>query len=324
MYNQIKAMAIYNSVIDCIGKTPTIRLQTIGKGLKTIIYVKLEMANPGGSIKDRIALKMIGAAEKANILKKESTIIEATAGNTGAALAQVASVKGYKCLFVVPDKMSNEKISLLKAYGAEVVVTKTAVAPGSPENYSVLAKKIASETPNSFMPSQFTNPNNPLAHYLTTAPEIWEDMKGKISVFVAGVGTGGTISGCGKYLKERKPNIKVVLADPKGSVLSGGDNSSWLIEGIGEDYFPETFDKSVVDDYVVVTDKESFLMARRLAREEGILAGGSSGTALAAAIKFAEKNNFKGNMVVMLPDTGRNYLSKCHSDSWMKEKGFIE
>ncbi len=316
-------MAICNSILEAIGKTPIIRLNRIGSDLHAAFFIKFEAANPSGSIKDRIALKMIEAAEKEGLLKRSSIIIEATAGNTGTGLAQVAAVKGYKCLFVVPDKMSDEKIALLRAYGAEVIVTKTAVAPDSPENYGVLAGKIASETPNSFVPSQFTNPNNPKTHYQSTGPEIWKDMKGDIAVFVAGVGTGGTISGCGRYLKELKKDIKVVLADPKGSLLTGGDGSPWLVEGIGEDYFPETYDRSIVDDFVTVTDKESFLMARRLAREEGIFAGGSSGTALAAALKYAEKSGCKGNIVVMIPDTGRNYLSKCHSDKWMKEKGFI-
>ncbi|PIR17212.1 MAG: hypothetical protein COV46_05130 [Deltaproteobacteria bacterium CG11_big_fil_rev_8_21_14_0_20_49_13] len=316
-------MAAHNSILESIGKTPIVRLNKIGKGLTAALFAKCEAANPGGSIKDRIALKMIEEAEKKGLLKRGSTIIEATAGNTGVALAQIAAVKGYKCLFVVPDKMSEEKVALLKAYGAKVVVTRSDVAPDSPENYSVLAVKIASKTNNSFMPSQFTNPSNPKTHYLTTGPETWRDMKGKISALVSGVGTGGTISGCGRYLKERDPKIKMILADPKGSLLSGGNGSPWLVEGVGEDYFPKTYKRSVVDDIVVVTDKESFLMARRLAREEGIFAGGSSGTALAAAVKYCKKNRVGGNVVIILPDTGRNYLSKCHSDEWMKKKGFL-
>lgn len=316
-------MAAHNSILESIGKTPIIRLNKIGKGLKAVLFAKYEVANPGGSIKDRIALKMIEEAEKKGLLKRGSTIIESTAGNTGVALAQVAAVKGYHCLFVVPDKMSEEKVALLKAYGAKVLVTRADVAPDSPKNYGVLARSIASKTKNSFMPGQFANPNNPKAHYQTTGPEIWRSMRGKIAALVSGVGTGGTISGCGRYLKERDPKIKIVLADPKGSLLSGGNGSPWLVEGIGEDYFPKTYERSVVDDIIVVTDKESFVMARRLVREEGIFAGGSSGTAMAAAVKYCKKIGARGNIVIILPDTGRNYLSKCHSDEWMKKKGFL-
>lgn len=316
-------MAKYSTILESIGRTPMIRLNKIGSDLPADLLIKCEISNPGGSVKDRIALQMIESAEKEGKLKKGFTIIEATAGNTGAALAQVAAVKGYKCIFVVPDKMSSEKILLLEAYGAKVVVTKTAVPPDSPENYNVLAKHIADETPNSFIPSQFTNKNNPLAHYLATGGEIWDDTSGMVSVIVAGVGTGGTISGCGKFLREKNPKIKIIVADPLGSVLSGGDGKGWLVEGIGEDFFPETFDKDIIDEYIRVTDKESFHYARMLAREEGILAGGSTGTALCAAIKYATKTGKKDTIVIVAPDTGRNYLSKCHSDKWMRENNFI-
>ncbi len=316
-------MPIYNSILESIGRTPLIKLGSIGAQLSAAFLVKNEAVNPGGSIKDRIALRMIESAEKEGLLHKGSTIIEATAGNTGLGLAQVAAAKGYKCIFVVPDKMSEEKISTLKAFGAEVLVTRTDVPPDSPLNYNVYANRLAGETPGSFIPSQFTNPENPKAHYLTTGPEIWNDAAGKIAAFVAGVGTGGTISGCGRYLKERNPQIKIIVADPVGSILSGGKGGSWLVEGIGEDFFPATFDKSVVDEYVTITDRESFVMARRLAREEGILAGGSAGTALAAAVKYVERTKIQGNIVVILPDTGRNYLSKCHSDEWMERKKLI-
>lgn len=317
-------MALISSILESVGRTPLIRLQRVGSSLDATFLVKYEAANPTGSIKDRIGLRMIEAAEKAGRIHPGDTIIEATAGNTGAGLAQVAAVKGYKCIFVVPDKMSAEKIDLLMAYGAEVIVTKTAVPPDSPENYNVMAQNIAKQTPNSFVPSQFTNPENPKAHYTTTGPEIWRDSSGKIDVLVCGVGTGGTVSGCGKYLREKNPKLKIVVADPPGSILSGGDGSSWLVEGIGEDFYPETFDKDLVDEYIQITDKEAFIAARELARKEGIFVGGSSGTAMAAALKFAKKTKKKMVIVAIFPDTGRNYLSKCHSDKWMKDHGFLD
>lgn len=316
-------MTIHNSVLETIGQTPLIKLQKIGADLPATFLVKFEAVNPGGSIKDRIGLRMIEAAEKSGKLKPGATIIEATAGNTGVGLAQAAAAKGYKCLFVMPDKMSQEKANLLKAYGATVVWTKTAVPPDHPEYYANLVKTIASETPNSFLSSQFTNQENPKTHYETTGPEIWEATGGKFGVFVAGVGTGGTISGCGRYFREKNPKIKVILADPPGSLLSNGDGSSWLVEGIGEDFFPETYDKNLVTEAIQVTDQEAFLMARRLTREEGLFVGGSSGTAMAAALKYATRTQTKETIVVILPDTGRNYLSKCFNDEWMKEKGFL-
>jgi cystathionine beta-synthase len=312
-----------NNILDAVGGTPLVRLNSITRGIKSVVYVKPEMLNPGGSVKDRIARAMIEAAEREGRLKPGGTIVEATAGNTGAGLALVAAIKGYRCIFVLPDKMSQEKINLLKAYGAEIVITPTSVPPDSPESYNGAADRLAREIPNSFRPNQFENPNNPRAHYLTTGPEIWQDSNGKVEVFVAGMGTGGTISGTAQFLKEKNPNILIVGADPQGSILSGDTPRSYKVEGIGEDFIPKTFNRQLVDEMVRVTDAESFLMARRLAREEGILAGGSSGTALAAALKFAQRLDKPGYIVVLLPDTGRNYIDKVFSDRWMMENGFL-
>lgn len=314
----------FTNILELIGKIPLIKLNRITKGIKSKIYVKAEFLNPGGSVKDRIGLKMIEAAEREGILKPGGTIIEATAGNTGVGLALVAVIKGYRCIFVMPDKMSHDKVNLLKAYGAEVVITPTSVAPDSPESYNGVADRLAKETPNSYRPNQFENPNNPLAHYLTTGPEIWEDSQGKVEVFVAGMGTGGTISGTSKYLKEKNPDIVIVGADPQGSILSGDSPKSYKVEGIGEDFIPKTFNRQIVDEMIRVTDKESFNTARRLAREEGLLVGGSSGTALAAALKYAERLEKPKYIVVLLPDTGRNYINKIFSDQWMQENGFWE
>ncbi len=275
-----------DNILQAVGDTPLVRLNRITGGIKSTIYVKPEMLNPGGSVKDRIAIAMIAAAEREGKLKPGGTIVEATAGNTGAGLAQVAALKGYRCIFVLPDKMSQEKINLLRAYGAEIVITPTSVPPDSPESYNGTADRLAREIPNSFRPAQFENPNNPRAHYLTTGPEIWEASGGKVEVFVAGMGTGGTISGTAQFLKEKNPKITIVGADPAGSILSGDTPNSYKVEGIGEDFIPKTFNRQLVDEMVRVTDEESFLTARRLAREEGILAGGSSGTALAAALKI--------------------------------------
>ena len=313
-----------DNILKAVGKTPLVRLNNITRGIKSVVYVKAEMLNPGGSVKDRIAIAMIAAAEREGKLKPGGTIIEATAGNTGAGLALVAAIKGYRCIFVLPDKMSQEKINLLRAYGAEIVITPTSVPPDSPESYNGTADRLAREIPNSFRPSQFENPNNPRAHYLTTGPEIWEDSAGKVEVFVAGMGTGGTISGTGQFLKEKNPNITIVGADPQGSILSGDAPKAYKVEGIGEDFIPKTFNRQLVDEMVRVTDEESFLTARRLAREEGILAGGSSGTALAAAIKFAYRLQKPKYIVVLLPDTGRNYIDKIYSDQWMMANGFLK
>jgi cystathionine beta-synthase len=317
-------MAQFNNVLDAIGHTPLVRLNNITEGINSEIYVKAEFLNPGGSVKDRIGLKMVEAAERDGTLKPGGTIIEATAGNTGIGLALVAAVKGYRCIFVMPDKMSQDKINLLKAYGAEVVITPTSVAADSPESYNGVADRLAKEIPNAYRPNQFENPNNPLAHYLTTGPEIWEDSEGRVEVFVAGMGTGGTISGTSKYLKEKNPDLIIVGADPQGSILSGDSPKSFMVEGIGEDFIPKTFNRQIVDDMVRVTDKESFNTARRLAREEGLLAGGSAGTALAAALKYAQRLQQPKYIVVLLPDTGRNYINRIYSDQWMQENGFWE
>lgn len=312
------------NILAGIGRTPLVKLNRITRDIESSIYVKPEFLNPGGSVKDRIGMAMIEAAERDGLLSPNGTIIEATAGNTGVGLALVAAIKGYRCIFVMPDKMSQDKISLLKAYGAEVVITPTSVPPDSPESYNGVADRLSREIPNAYRPNQFENPNNPQAHYLTTGPEIWDDSGGQVEVFVAGMGTGGTISGTGKYLKEKNPGIVVVGADPLGSILSGDSPKSYKVEGIGEDFIPKAFNRQIVDEMIRVSDKESFNMARRLAREEGLLAGGSSGTALAAALKYAQRLQRPKYIVVLLPDTGRNYINKIFSDAWMQENGFWE
>jgi len=299
----------YQNILETIGHTPLVKLNKLTRGITSTIYVKIESFNPGGSAKDRVGLKMIEAAEREGLLKPGGTIVEATAGNTGVGLAMVAAIKGYRCIFVMPDKMSMDKVNLLKAYGAEVVITPTSVAPDSPESYNGVADRLAKEIPGGYRPNQFTNPNNPLSHYLSTGPEIWEDSGGKIDVFVAGMGTGGTISGTAKYLKEKNPKITFVGADPEGSILSGDSPRSYKVEGIGEDFIPKTFNRQMVDEMVRVSDKDSFNTARRLAQEEGILAGGSSGTAVAAALKYAQRLETPQYIVVLLPDTGRNYIT---------------
>jgi cystathionine beta-synthase len=315
----------FNNCLETIGRTPLIRLNRVAEGLPCPIYGKFEFFNPGQSIKDRIGKAMIERAEREGLIKPGvSTIIEATAGNTGVGLAIAACVKGYRCIFVLPDKMSDEKTNLLKAYGAEVVMVPTNVPPDSPDSYGGVAKRLLNEISNAWRPDQFTNMSNPEIHYLTTGPEIWEQTQGRITCFVSGIGTGGTISGVGKYLKERNPNIKVVGADPEGSVLSGGTPGAWKVEGIGEDYVPKTFNSQVVDDWVRVSDKESFVMARKIARLEGLLIGGSCGTCAVAGIKYAERLTPNDLMVIIMPDTGRNYLSKLYNDDWMRENGYLE
>lgn len=317
-------MATFNNILESVGKTPLIKLNSISQEILSTIYCKVEYLNPGGSTKDRIALAMIEAAEKEGKLQPGGTIIEATAGNTGVGLALIAAIKKYRCIFVMPDKMSQEKINLLKAYGAEVVITPTSVPPDSPESFNGVAERLAKEIVGAYRPDQFANPNNPLAHYLTTGPEIWSDSNGKVDVFVAAMGTGGTISGVGKYLKEQNPNIVIVGADPEGSIFSGDTPKLYKVEGIGEDFIPKTFNRQVIDEMVRVSDKESFNIARRLAREEGLLVGGSCGTAVAGALKYAARLSEPKYIVVLLPDTGRNYINKIYSDAWMQENGFWE
>ena len=314
----------FKNILEGVGKTPLIRLNRVTKDISSEIFVKAEFLNPGGSVKDRIGLAMVEAAEREGILKPGGTIVEATAGNTGVGLALVAAIKNYRCIFVMPDKMSQDKVNLVKSYGAEVVITPTSVPPDSPESYNGVADRLAKEIPGAFRPNQFANPNNPLAHYLTTGPEIWEDSGGKVEVFVAAMGTGGTISGTSRYLKEKNPNILIVGADPEGSILSGDSPKSYKVEGIGEDFIPKTFNRQVVDEMIRVSDKESFNTGRRLAREEGLLVGGSSGTAVAAALKYARRLKKSKYIVALLPDTGRNYLTKMYSDAWMQENGFWE
>ena len=308
-----------DSILQSVGRTPLVQLRRMVEGVQAKIYAKVEACNPGGSVKDRVGVAMISEAERRGWLRPGGTIIEATAGNTGVGLAMAAAVKGYRCIFVLPDKMSNEKISLLKAYGAEVVITPTNVAPDSPDSYNGVADRLAREVPGAWRPNQFTNLANPEIHYRTTGPEIWEQTEGRVTVFVAGVGTGGTISGVARYLKERNPDIKIVAADPDGSVLSGGAPHSWKVEGIGEDFVPKTFNGQLVDDWIRVSDAESFHTARELARREGILVGGSSGTAVAAALRFARRLTGEHLVVALCADTGRNYMSKCFDENWLRE-----
>jgi cystathionine beta-synthase len=317
-------MRVIETFLDVVGNTPLVRLANVTRGVAPTILAKLEMLNPGGSVKDRIGLRMVEAAERAGVLRPGGTIVEPTSGNTGHGLAIAAAIKGYKCIFVMPDKMSQEKVALLRAYGAEVVITPTAVAPESPESYYRVADRLTEEIPGAFQPNQYFNAENPRAHYETTGPELWEQTDGQIDVLVAGVGTGGTISGAARYLKERNPEIMVVGADPEGSVFSGDEPRPYLVEGIGEDFWPKTFDPSVVDRYLRVSDRDSFLTARAITRQEGILVGGSSGTALFAALEVARELSADALMVVIFPDTGRNYLSKLYSDSWMLQYGFLD
>lgn len=305
------------SVLEAIGRTPLIALQRLAEGVPARVFVKLESANPGGSIKDRVGIAMVEEAERRGWLKTGGTIIEATAGNTGVGLALAAAVRGYRCIFVLPDKMSSEKIRLLKAYGAEIVVTPTAVPPDSPESYNGVADRLAREIPGAWRPNQFANLANPEIHFQTTGPEIWAQTKGQITAFVCGVGTGGTISGVGRYLKERNPEVRVIGADPEGSVLSGDSPKPWKVEGIGEDFVPKTLNGQVVDEWIRIGDAESFQTARALARREGLLVGGSSGTAVAAALRYARRLSQSDVVVALCPDTGRNYMSKFYDDEWL-------
>ncbi|MEO7006485.1 MAG: cystathionine beta-synthase [Terrimesophilobacter sp.] len=316
-------MKYANSVLDLIGNTPLVRLNRVTDSVTATVLVKVEYLNPGGSSKDRIAVKIIDAAEREGKLKPGGTIVEPTSGNTGIGLALVAQQRGYRCLFVLPDKVGEDKRSVLTAYGAEIVVTPTAVAPESPESYYSVSDRLAREIPGAFKPNQYSNMNGPLSHYETTGPEIWRDTDAKLTHFVAGVGTGGTISGTGRYLKEVSNGaVRVIGADPEGSVYSGGTGRPYLIEGVGEDFWPTAYDPSVVDEIIASSDAEAFDMTLRLAREEGLLVGGSSGMAVASALKAARHLTADDVMVVLLPDSGRGYLGKIFNENWMRSYGF--
>ncbi len=317
-------MQVLDSFLDAMGNTPLVRLHTVTRGLRPAVLAKLEMLNPGGSVKDRIGIRMIQAAERDGLLRPGGTIVEPTSGNTGHGLAIAAAIHGYRCIFVMPDKMSQEKISLLRAYGAEVVITPTSVPRGSPESYYSVADRLAAEIPGAFQPNQYFNAENPRTHEETTGPEIWEQTDGGVTVFVAGVGTGGTITGVGRYLKRMNPGVVVVGADTEGSVFTGDEPRPYLTEGIGEDFWPDTLDPTIVDRWVRVADREAFLMARAVTRQEGILVGGSGGSAVVAALTVARDLGPDATIVVLLPDTGRNYLSKVFSDGWMRQYGFLE
>lgn len=324
-------MRYFDSILDTIGNTPLVKLPKVMADARCLVLAKLELSNPGGSVKDRIAQAMISDAEKKGLLRPGGTVIEPTSGNTGLGLAIVAAIRGYRAVFTIPDKMSREKIDLLKALGARVVVTPTAVPPDHPESYYRVAERIHHETPNSILPNQYANQANPLAHYESTGPEIWRDTDGKVTHFVCGMGTGGTISGVGKSLKEKNPDVRVIGVDPLGSVLKDffytkhvAKAHTYKIEGIGEDFVPESTWFEYIDDVVKVGDKEAYLMTRRLAREEGILAGSSSGAAVVAARRIAEDLGPDAVLVVLLPDTGERYLSKAHSEEWLKEQGYLE
>lgn len=324
-------MHYYENILGLVGRTPLVKLNRLTRGIKATVLAKMENLNPGYSVKDRIGVAMIEAAEREGILKPGGTIVEATSGNTGIGLAIAAAVKGYKCIFVMTDKSSVEKSRYLKALGADVVITPVSAKPGTPDHYVSTAKRIASETPNSFYPDQYSHPANPEAHYRTTGPEVWEQTEGKVTHFVAGLGTGGTISGTGRYLKEKDPNIRIIGADPLGSIFKTYKETGklieatpYLVEGIGQEVVPVNVHIKYVDEVINVTDRESFEMSRQLGRLEGLFCGGSTGTNLAAALRVAREASDDAVIVFIVCDTGEHYLSKHHSDEWMKEKRLLE
>jgi cystathionine beta-synthase len=320
----LRTVEVYDSVVDLIGHTPLVRLKSVAAGVPATVLAKVEYVNPGGSVKDRIALRMIEDAEQSGALQPGGTIVEPTSGNTGIGLALVAQQRGYACVFVCPDKVSGDKINVLRAYGAEVVVCPTAVPPEHPESYYSVSDRLARERPGGWKPDQYSNPANPRSHYETTGPEIWQQTDERITHFVAGVGTGGTVSGTGRYLKEVSGGrVKVIGADPAGSVYSGGSGRPYLVEGVGEDFWPANYDRTVCDEIIPVSDADSFVMTRRLAREDGLLVGGSCGMAVVAALSVAAAASADDVVVVLLPDSGRGYLSKIFNDDWMADYGFL-
>ena len=335
MLNPSESLGVYDNIVDTIGRTPLVRLSRLGRDLASPLYAKVEYFNPGGSVKDRIGLNIINEAEESGRLKPGGTVVESTSGNTGVGLAIICALRGYKSVFVMPDKMSQEKILLLRAYGAKVVITPTAVEPEDPRSYYEVAKRIVRETPNSILANQYHNPENPRSHYLTTGPELWEQTEGQITDVIMTMGTGGTISGTAKYLKEKNPDIKIVGVDATGSIIKetwendgvipdDAIAESYKVEGFGEDFIPTTLDLSIVDEIIRVTDKECFLWSRRLVQKEGIFAGGSAGAAVAAAMRYCEQLPAGRIAIVLLPDSGSRYLTKHFDDKWMRENGYLE